>query len=163
MFGGKEFGDKIKNIIKDVEGKVKEVEERMKEMDIRLPSPSTLSSRSNVVASRIGDEELGVVDMLTEAGLFSTRSEAVAYLVAEGIKARKDIIDKVTLSLKEIRRVRREAEEHIARLKREIGFVEPENGEGQQGRKCLKCGKELAKLPEDIAVCPYCGLKLKGQ
>ncbi|NIV44343.1 hypothetical protein GWN49_05615, partial [Candidatus Bathyarchaeota archaeon] len=46
------------------------------------------TSRTNVVASRIGDDELKLVDMLIEAKLFGTRSEAVAYLVSEGIKAR---------------------------------------------------------------------------
>jgi len=58
-----------------------------------------------VVASRIGDEELRAIDMLIEAGLFNTRSEAVAYLVSEGIKARKDTLDKVSSALQDIRRI----------------------------------------------------------
>ena len=101
LVNGKELGEKIKDIMKNIEERVKQAEERLKEIDIRLSIPS-VSYRSNVVASRIGNEELSVIDMLIEAGLFKTRSEAVAYLVGEGIKARKDIIKKVSSSLKEI-------------------------------------------------------------
>lgn len=60
---------------------------------LRCASMST--KRSNVIASRIGDEELRVVNMLVEAELFSSRSQAIAYLVREGIKARRDIIERL--------------------------------------------------------------------
>jgi len=82
--------------------------------------------RSNVVASRIDDEGLKVVDMLVEAGLFDTRSEAVAYLVAEGIKARKDVIDQVSAALGEIREIAKRREERIAKLREQIGIARPE-------------------------------------
>jgi len=121
------------------------------------------TGRSNVVASRIGDEELQLIDMLTEAGLFSTRSEAVAYLVSAGIKARQDIIDKVSSALEEIRRIRKEAEERVEKLRREIGLREQEEAEEERSREgtCPECGKDLSDLPEDIVVCPYCGVNLK--
>lgn len=83
--------------------------------------------RSNVVASRIHDEGLRVVDMLVEAGLFSTRSEAVAYLVTEGIKARKDVVDQVSGALGEIREIAKQKEQHIARLRKQIGIAGPES------------------------------------
>lgn len=119
--------------------------------------------RSNVVASRIGDEELRVVDMLIEAGLFSTRSEAVAYLLSEGIKARRDVLEKVSSALEDIRRIRKEAEEYVAKLKREIGLVKPEAaGEPLQHEKtCPQCSKDLTNLPNDIVICPYCGFSLR--
>jgi len=119
--------------------------------------------RSNVVASRIGDEELQLIDMLIEAGLFSTRSEAVAHLVTEGIKARKDIFDKVSSALEEIRKVRKKAEEQVEKLRRETGFTEQEKVEievGGHARSCPKCRKDLTSLPEDITLCPYCGTGL---
>ena len=122
------------------------------------PLPLAHGGRSNVIASRIGDDELQSIDMLIEAGLFNTRSEAVAYLVREGIKARKDILDKVASALEEIRRIRKEAEKHISNLKKEIGLTETEKPENENA--CPKCGKDLSDLPEDIAVCPYCGTKL---
>ncbi len=133
-----------------------------------IPMPHISVGRSNVVASRIGDEELRLIDMLIEAGVFGTRSEAVAYLVREGINARQDVLDKVSSSLEDIRRIRKEAEEQVAKLKKEIGVGEPAEAEqvdievtGEQERECQKCGKDLSDLPEDIAVCPYCGTSLQ--
>jgi len=123
----------------------------------RMPPLPIHGARSNVVASRIGDEELKIIDMLIEAGLFETRSEAVAYLVNEGIKARSDIIEKVSSALKEIRRIRRQAEEQVEKLRRELGLVEiRETAE----RACPQCRRDLADLPTDIQVCPYCGTRL---
>ncbi len=121
------------------------------------------AGRSNVVASRIGDEELRLIDMLIEAGLFTTRSEAVAYLVTEGTKARKDIFNKVSSALEEIRMVRRKAEEQVEKLRSETGFAEREKVEidvEEHERSCPKCRRDLTDLPEDIIMCPYCGTNL---
>jgi Arc/MetJ-type ribon-helix-helix transcriptional regulator/DNA-directed RNA polymerase subunit RPC12/RpoP len=140
----------------------------------------TLSSRSNVVASRIGDEELRAIDMLIEAGLFNTRSEAVAYLVGEGIKARKDTFDKVSTTLQEIRKIKGEADEYLARLRKDVGLVtteaygksetqpvlwkpQPESQPVRQVKKCPECGRDLANLPADIKACPYCSFKLEKE
>jgi Arc/MetJ-type ribon-helix-helix transcriptional regulator len=129
------------------------------------PLHSLSTGRTNVVASRIGDEELKLIDMLIEAGLFGTRSEAVAYLVSEGIKARQDVFDKVSSSLEEIRKIMKEAEGHVEKLKREIGLAKPEGtDETEEGAKsCSACGKDLSDLPEGISSCPYCGTKLEKE
>jgi len=166
--------DEYKKFMEEWKERMKEWRDKAKEASIEgmvlphmPPMPPLISisvPRSNVVASRIGDEELRVIDMLVEAGLFTTRSEAVAYLVSEGIKARKDLLDKVSSALDEIRRIRREAEEYTAKLKREAGFVEPKalGEEAQQKRTCPKCKKDLTNTPEDITICPYCGQRLKS-
>lgn len=127
-----------------------------------IPQINITNPRSNVVASRIGDEELKTIDMLIEAGLFETRSEAVAYTVSEGIKARRDIISKVTSALEEIRKLRKETNEQIASLRKKIGIKEEANVEDTEskGRFCTKCGKSLKELPDEISVCPYCGIYL---
>jgi len=117
--------------------------------------------RSNVIASRIRDEELRSIDMLVEAGLFDTRSEAVAYLVSEGIRAKKDTFDRVSTTLQDIRRIRGEADEYLVKLKREVGLSQAPERPQRQESKCSKCGRDLASLPEDIVVCPYCGSDLK--
>ena len=117
------------------------------------------SSRSNVVMSRIRNGELRSIDMLIEAGLFNTRSEAVAYLVGEGIKARKDTFDKASSTLQDIRRIRGEADEYLAKLKKDVGLVKVERSQNHD-KKCPACGRDLDKLPADIKVCPYCGSKL---
>ncbi|RLI39133.1 hypothetical protein DRO64_10965 [Candidatus Bathyarchaeota archaeon] len=125
----------------------------------KVPPISQLSGvRSNVVASRIRDEDLKVIDMLVEAGVFKTRSEAIAYLVSEGIKACRDIIDEVSSTLEEIRRIRRQAEEQIERLREKIRLPEVKAEAG--GRICPSCNRDLSNLPEDIRVCPYCGARL---
>jgi len=128
------------------------------------PFPSTFpfhGGRSNVVASRIGDEELRSIDMMVETGLFETRSEAVAYLVTEGIKARKDLLDKVSLALEDIRRLRREAEEQINNLRKKVGLIEKQDRPSTSLEKtCPKCDRNLFELPKDIKVCPYCGTKI---
>lgn len=123
----------------------------------RMPPLPLHGARSNVVASRIGDEELKLIDMLIEAGLFETRSEAVAYLVNEGIKARRDIIEKVSSALKEIRKIRQQAEEQVEKLRRELGLTR--SGEDASERVCPQCRRDLANLPADIQVCPYCGTR----
>ena len=125
----------------------------------RMPPLPLHGARSNVVASRIGDEELKLIDMLIEAGLFETRSEAVAFLVNEGIKARQDIIKKVSSALEEIRKIRRQAEEQVQRLRKELGLVEA--GKETAKRVCPQCQRDLSNLPADIQVCPYCGGRLK--
>ena len=68
----------------------------------------------------------------------------------------------------DIRRIRKEAEEQVARLKKEIGVAEPEEDKQvdkevteEEERECGKCSKDLSDLPEDIAVCPYCGTSLQ--
>jgi Arc/MetJ-type ribon-helix-helix transcriptional regulator len=122
------------------------------------PMHSTSTGRANVVASRIGDEDIRLIDMLIEAGVFSTRSEAVAYLVNEGIKARRDTFEKVSTSLEEIRKTRKEAERQVGKLKEEIGLKES-NETAEQDRKCPKCGKQM---PEgSCSFCPYCGTSLE--
>ncbi len=133
-----------------------------------LPPPppmihSVSTSRSNVVASRIGNEELKLIDTLIEAKLFGTRSEAVAYLVSEGIKARQDVFGKVSSSLEEIRKIMRNAEEHVAKLKEETGFAKAKDADDleEQERTCQECAKDLSNLPDDIIVCPYCQTRLK--
>lgn len=102
-------------------------------MPPRPPRPPPPPPRSNVIASRIGDEELGVVDMLIEAGVFGTRSEAVAYLVREGIRARKDVVEEVSSALHEIRKIARQKEEYASRLRKEIGILDTESA--SEGRK----------------------------
>lgn len=130
------------------------------------PLHSASTGRANVVASRISDEDIRLIDMLIEAGVFSTRSEAVAYLVNEGIKARRDTFEKVSASLDEIRKTRKEAEKQVEKLREEIGLKD--SGElnelktskqtAERDHCCQKCGKQI---PEDnCSFCPFCGTSL---
>ncbi len=115
----------------------------------------TSTGRANVVASRIGDDDLQLIDVLMEAGVFNTRSEAVAYLVGEGIKARRDTFEKVSRSLEEIRKTRKEAEYQIERLRQEIGVKELKEKSKAEGTD--KPDSEHANVRENA--CPICSRK----
>ena len=67
-----------------------------------------LSSRDNVVMVRLNTDSLSRVDDLVDAGLLSSRSEAVAFLVGEGTKARADLFDKIISKVESIRKVKEE-------------------------------------------------------
>jgi len=71
------------------------------------PFPSR--KRGNVVLTRIGDEDLKLVDVLVGLGLYGSRSEAVAYLVREGMAAKKTTYEKLTATLDEIAKLREQA------------------------------------------------------
>jgi len=65
-----------------------------------------LEGRSNVVLTRLNDEDMKKLDALVEIELFKSRSEAVAFFVRGGIQARKDLFEKVMPTVEEIRRLK---------------------------------------------------------
>ncbi len=54
-----------------------------------------LQGRANVVMVRVNDEMLRKLDLLVEGEVAKSRSEAAAYLISEGIQAKKDLFDKI--------------------------------------------------------------------
>ncbi len=66
--------------------------------------------KDNVVTCRVADRELGAIDMLVEAGICTTRSEAAAWLIRAGVEASQPLFDKVRSTVTEIRRLRKEAQ-----------------------------------------------------
>ena len=65
-------------------------------------------NRDNVVMVRVDRESLDRLDDLVEAGIMGSRSEAAAYLIAEGIKARQGLFDRIGEKIGEIRRAKEE-------------------------------------------------------
>jgi Arc/MetJ-type ribon-helix-helix transcriptional regulator len=65
-----------------------------------------LEGRSNVVLTRLNDEDMKQLDALVEIELFKSRSEAVAFFVHEGIQARKDLFEKVMPTVEKIRQLK---------------------------------------------------------
>ena len=59
--------------------------------------------------TRLNDEDLEKIDALVEVEVFKSRSEAVAYFIQEGIKAKKELFDKVTPTVEKIRQLKVEA------------------------------------------------------
>ena len=65
--------------------------------------------RDNVVACRLDDADLAALDALVEAGVRSTRSDAAAWLIKAGLEVNKPLLDDVSGTVTEIRRLREEA------------------------------------------------------
>ena len=73
---------------------------------------SVQGKRTNVVMVRVGRDSLDRLDDLVECGLTRSRSEAAAFLIGEGAKARKDLFEKIA----DQTRVIREAKERLKEL-----------------------------------------------
>ena len=80
------------------------------------PSPSG-ATRDNVVTCRVEDGDLEAIDMLVEAGIRTTRSDAASWLIRAGIETNRPLFERVRAAVTEIRRLREEAQaiaEHLA-------------------------------------------------
>ena len=69
---------------------------------------SARSARNSVVMVRVSKESLRKMDALVDCGLTRSRSEAAAFLISEGIKARADVYDKIAEQSEVIRNARAE-------------------------------------------------------
>lgn len=65
-------------------------------------------SRDNVVMVRVDKASLDRLDELVEAGIMGSRSEAAAFLIAEGIKARQPLFDRIGEKIQQIRQAKEE-------------------------------------------------------
>ena len=70
-----------------------------------------LSARENVVMVRLNRESLGRLDELVEAGVVSSRSEAAAFLIGEGAKAKAELCERISDKIAHIRRVKKELQD----------------------------------------------------
>ena len=69
--------------------------------------------RQLVVSVRLDDESVQKMEQLIEADICRSRSEAVAFLVREGIKAREDLFKKIDEKIDEIRRLKDEIKTEV--------------------------------------------------
>jgi ATP-dependent Clp protease ATP-binding subunit ClpA len=76
---------------------------------LQLLSMSAPGPKSNVVMCRLDDATLASVDSLIEAGIRTTRSDAVSWLVRAGIEANRPLLERIGGTVAEIRRLREEA------------------------------------------------------
>ncbi len=67
-----------------------------------------LSARNSVVMVRLNKESLAWLDDLVEAGVVNSRSESAAYLIGEGINARRDLFDSISNKVDQIRKAKEE-------------------------------------------------------
>ena len=66
--------------------------------------------KTNVVMCRVDDRALEALDLLIEAGIRTTRSDAAAWLIEAGIAAQSDLFASVAATVAEIRRLREVAQ-----------------------------------------------------
>ncbi|RKU35811.1 hypothetical protein C6496_16060 [Candidatus Poribacteria bacterium] len=70
--------------------------------------------RNNVVMVRVDEENLNRIDELVESGQFSSRSEATAFLISEGVKAKQQMFEQMADKISQIQDLRTELEAMIA-------------------------------------------------
>jgi Arc/MetJ-type ribon-helix-helix transcriptional regulator len=68
---------------------------------------------TQVVSVRIRDRDLEVVDKLVDAGIFKSRSEAVAFFARKGIEASKEWIEKALEQAKRIKEIQESLRKEI--------------------------------------------------
>lgn len=101
----------MKRLTRQIQRLEREFSERLSAMGpfaAELP-PIPSRKRGNVVLTRIGDHDLELVDVLVGLGLYGSRSEAVAYLVREGIAAKRGTYEKLRATLSQIAKLREQA------------------------------------------------------
>ncbi len=59
---------------------------------------------------RLNDDDLAAVDMLVEAGIRATRSDAASWLIHAGIQANQSSLQKIAGTVAEIQRLREHAQ-----------------------------------------------------
>ena len=75
---------------------------------IRNKTAGSRQTRDNVVMVRVDKDSLARMDELVEAEVVGSRSEAAAYLITEGIKARQSLFDAISAKVTEIRQAKQE-------------------------------------------------------
>ena len=90
--------------------------EKIKEK-VLLKLGEGLEGRSNVVMTRLNDDDLKQMDALVEVEVFKSRSEAAAFFIKEGIQARKDLFQKVMSTVEKIRELKKQAKKSLSQGK----------------------------------------------
>jgi len=78
----------------------------------------SVKERGNVIMTRLNDADLEKIDALVEVEVFKSRSEAVAYFIHEGIRARSDLFERVTPTVDKIRQLKAQAREALGKTER---------------------------------------------
>ncbi|UCE95783.1 MAG: hypothetical protein JSV51_08765 [Candidatus Bathyarchaeota archaeon] len=74
-----------------------------------------LEGRSNVVMTRLNNDDLKQIDALVEVEAFKSRSEATAFFIKAGIEAREDLFKKVMPTVDKIRELKEQAKRSLGK------------------------------------------------
>lgn len=108
-------GDKVKCVVKMRCPEGEDAEKIKEKVLMRLGKE--LGGRSNVVMTRLNDEDLKKIDALVEVEAFKSRSEATAFFIKEGVKARKDLFQKVMPTVEKIKQLKEQAKKSLSQEK----------------------------------------------
>ena len=103
--------DDVDKAVRDAIGKGRDVASSVGG-SIRDSINAVRTTRDSVVMVRLSKDSLERLDELVDSGVTNSRSEAAAFLIGEGVKARSDLFDKIA----EQTRVIREAREKLRQL-----------------------------------------------
>ena len=106
----------ISNIVKITSTALSDLSRALSEVlsDIRSEiEKGIVRGASSVISVRIPDEDLRIIDMLVESGIFKSRSEAVAYFTHKGIKSSEELLRKIKERVDELFRLKSELEKEF--------------------------------------------------
>jgi hypothetical protein len=112
----------VHHIEPEIESERSSVGSSVREMAARIPEQLSAIGRDisrtieraiaakddYMLAVKVSHDAQVKLGQLVQAGVFGTRAEAAAFLVDEGIKAQKELFDRVETKLTEIERLRAE-------------------------------------------------------
>ena len=101
----------VDKAVRDALGKGRDVATSVGD-SIRESINTVRTTRDSVVMVRLSKDSLEKLDELVDSGVTNSRSEAAAFLIGEGVKARSDLFDRIA----EQTRVIREAREKLRKL-----------------------------------------------
>jgi ATP-dependent Clp protease ATP-binding subunit ClpA len=85
--------------------------------DLAVPeSAPSAGTKSNVVTCRLDNVTLDALDTLVAAGIRPTRSDAAAWLIGIGLETNRPLLERVSATVAEIRRLRLEAQSLATKL-----------------------------------------------
>jgi Arc/MetJ-type ribon-helix-helix transcriptional regulator len=93
---------------------IEELAASVKEFAAKIPGSISkaveraLSAPNVPLMVRVNDEALKRIDQLVETGIFQSRSESVAFLIGEGIKAQMALFARLESKIQEIEKLRDE-------------------------------------------------------
>ena len=103
-----EVNKAVRDAVSRSSGISKSVGENLRDSIKETVQTVVSSTRDSVVNVRVNKESLNKLDVLVESGLANSRSEAAAFLIAEGIKAQQGLFDKIAEKIEQIRKTKEE-------------------------------------------------------
>jgi Arc/MetJ-type ribon-helix-helix transcriptional regulator len=103
-----------KGTIEEITSSVRELARNFPESIGKLPGSigaaiqNVLSTRDLNLSVSVSDDALKSIEMLVEAGIFASRSDAAAFLIGEGIKAKQELFTQVTDKIDQIQKLKAE-------------------------------------------------------